>query len=74
MQARDPARKITALYHAYALGLVKLAVVMTGDQSAAEDIVQDAFLGLHRRWSALRLDRLLAPSVSLATFRPRGHL
>ena len=53
MQARDPAREITALYHAHALGFVKLAVVMTGDQSAAEDIVQDAFLGLHRRWSAL---------------------
>jgi RNA polymerase sigma-70 factor (sigma-E family) len=53
IQARDPAREITALYHAHALGFVKLAVVMTGDQSAAEDIVQDAFLGLHRRWNAL---------------------
>ncbi|HTR90271.1 MAG TPA: sigma factor [Trebonia sp.] len=32
---------------------MKLAVVMTGDQPAGEDIVQDAFLGLHRRWGAL---------------------
>jgi RNA polymerase sigma-70 factor (sigma-E family) len=26
---------------------------MTGDQPTAEDVVQDAFLGLYRRWSAL---------------------
>src|SRR5262245_64220566 len=26
---------------------------MTGDQSSAEDIVQDAFLGLYRRWDRL---------------------
>ena len=61
MQARDPAQEITALYQAHALGFVKLAVVMTGDQSAAEDIVQDAFLGLYRRWDSLR-DHALAVS------------
>jgi RNA polymerase sigma-70 factor (sigma-E family) len=53
MQAREPGQQITALYQAHALGFVKLAVLMTGDQPAAEDIVQDAFLGLHRRWAAL---------------------
>ena len=44
---------MSALYQAHALGLVKLAVLMTGDQSTAEDVVQDAFLGLYRRWQAL---------------------
>jgi RNA polymerase sigma-70 factor (sigma-E family) len=32
---------------------VKLAVLMTGDQPTAEDVVQDAFLGLYRRWQSL---------------------
>jgi RNA polymerase sigma-70 factor (sigma-E family) len=41
------------LYAEHALGLVRLAVVMTGDRGAAEDIVQDAFLGLYRRWEKL---------------------
>jgi RNA polymerase sigma-70 factor (sigma-E family) len=47
------AHALTALYEAHALGLVRLAVVMTGDQDSAEDIVQDAFLGLFRRWDRL---------------------
>ena len=54
MQAREPDQQITALYQAHALGFVKLAVLMTGDQPASEDIVQDAFLGLCRRWPSLR--------------------
>jgi RNA polymerase sigma factor (sigma-70 family) len=44
---------VTALYAEHALGLVRLAVVLTGDRGAAEDIVQDAFLGLYRRWDSL---------------------
>jgi RNA polymerase sigma factor (sigma-70 family) len=47
------AASVTALYAEHALGLVRLAVVMTGDRAAAEDIVQDAFLGLYRRWDHL---------------------
>ena len=60
--APDTARQqVTALYQAHALGLVRLAVVMTGDQPTAEDVVQDAFLGLYRRWPALKdQDRALA--------------
>jgi len=46
-------RQLAALYQAHALGLVRLAKIMLGDQAAAEDVVQDAFLGLHRRWHAL---------------------
>ena len=51
--APEARRQVSALYQAHALALVKLAVLMTGDQSTAEDVVQDAFLGLYRRWQAL---------------------
>jgi RNA polymerase sigma-70 factor (sigma-E family) len=44
---------VTALYQAYAIGLVRLAMLMLADQQAAEDVVQDAFLGLYRRWGTL---------------------
>ena len=47
------AAAVTTLYAEHALGLVRLAVVLTGDRGAAEDIVQDAFLGLYRRWDHL---------------------
>jgi RNA polymerase sigma-70 factor (sigma-E family) len=48
-----PAAQVTMLYEAHATGLVRLAMIMLGDQHAAEDVVQDAFLGLYRRWDAL---------------------
>jgi RNA polymerase sigma-70 factor (sigma-E family) len=48
-----PGEAVAALYAEHALGLVRLAVIMTGDQASAEDIVQDAFLGLYRRWEQL---------------------
>jgi RNA polymerase sigma factor (sigma-70 family) len=51
--AQEPSQQITALYQTHALGFVRLAFVMTGSQPTAEDIVQDAFLGLHRRWDTL---------------------
>ncbi|MGH3201682.1 MAG: RNA polymerase sigma factor [Streptosporangiaceae bacterium] len=58
-EPRSPARlsasaeAVTALYEAHALGLIRLAVVMLGDRAAAEDVVQEAFYGLYRRWHAL---------------------
>ena len=51
--SQEATRHVSALYQAHALALVRLAVLMTGDQSTAEDVVQDAFLGLYRRWQAL---------------------
>ena len=47
-------QQVSALFEAHALGLVKLAKVMLGDQSIAEDVVQDAFAGMYRRWSSLQ--------------------
>lgn len=49
----DAAQNVTLLYEAHALGLARLAVIMLGDPGAAEDVVQDAFLGLYRRWHTL---------------------
>jgi RNA polymerase sigma-70 factor (sigma-E family) len=51
--ALAPDQAVTALYQAHALGLIRLAVVMLGDRPAAEDVVQEAFCGLYRRWHAL---------------------
>ena len=58
------AASVAALYAEHALGLVRLAMVMTGDRATAEDIVQDAFLGLYRRW-----DRLTDVTAPLAYLR-----
>ena len=44
---------VTTLYQAHALGLIRLAVVMLSDRAAAEDVVQEAFCGLYRRWNQL---------------------
>lgn len=54
-------RGVTALYQAHAVGLVRLAMLMLGDQESAEDVVQEAFLGLYRRWDKLNdRDRVVA--------------
>jgi RNA polymerase sigma-70 factor (sigma-E family) len=51
--ALAPDQAVTALYQAHALGLIRLAVIMLGDRPAAEDVVQEAFCGLYRRWHTL---------------------
>jgi len=51
----DPASSaVTDLFRSHHLELVRLALLMTGDLAAAEDVVQDAFEQLHRRWPSLR--------------------
>jgi RNA polymerase sigma-70 factor (sigma-E family) len=67
MAAAGPARSrgadahaaVTALYQTHAVGLIRLAVVMLGDRGAAEDVVQEAFAGLYRRWNHLDEGRAL---------------
>jgi RNA polymerase sigma-70 factor (sigma-E family) len=44
---------VTALFEAHSLGLIRLAHIMLGDRSSAEDVVQEAFCGLYRRWPQL---------------------
>ena len=47
------AAAVGALYQATALGLIRMAYVMLGDLASAEDVVQEAFYGLYRRWERL---------------------
>ena len=49
----DAVAVLTELYRLHALALIRLAYVMLGDRQAAEDVVQDAFAGLYRRWGQL---------------------
>lgn len=57
----EAARRVTLLYSEHALGLARLAVIMLGDPDAAQDVVQDAFLGLYRRWHTIK-DAASAPA------------
>jgi RNA polymerase sigma-70 factor (sigma-E family) len=50
----DSACSVTELFTEHHLGLVRLALLMVGDLATAEDVVQDAFEQLHRRWRGLR--------------------
>jgi RNA polymerase sigma-70 factor (sigma-E family) len=59
-------REVTALYKAHALSLTRLAYIMLGDRPAAEDVVQESFLGLYKRWGHLR-DRGSAPGYLRAS-------
>lgn len=45
---------ITDLYTAHYVRLVRLATLLQGDHAVAEEVVQDAFVALHRRWRRLR--------------------
>jgi RNA polymerase sigma-70 factor (sigma-E family) len=45
---------VTLLYRRHAGGLRRVAVLLVDDEETAEDVVQDAFIRLHRRWFLLR--------------------
>jgi RNA polymerase sigma-70 factor (sigma-E family) len=49
----DKTGEISRLYHEERSRLVRLAVLLAGDRSVAEDLVQEAFVGLQRRWDSL---------------------
>ncbi|WP_433290454.1 RNA polymerase sigma factor [Pseudonocardia sp. CA-142604] len=58
--SREPApapgtpRTLSDLYRDHRMRMVRLAVLLVDDPSTAEDVVQEAFTGLHRHWSGLR--------------------
>jgi RNA polymerase sigma-70 factor (sigma-E family) len=60
----DAASAVTALYERHAVSMIRIALIMLGDRTAAEDVVQDAFFGLYRRWA-----RLKAPDNALTYVR-----
>jgi RNA polymerase sigma-70 factor (sigma-E family) len=42
------------LYRQHRMRLVRLAILLVDEVATAEDVVQEAFTGLHRHWSGLR--------------------
>ena len=50
----DAASAVTALYEQHAVSMIRIALIMLADRTAAEDVVQDAFFGLYRRWARLK--------------------
>jgi RNA polymerase sigma-70 factor (sigma-E family) len=52
---------VTHLFGAHYRPLVRLAVLLLGDQGAAEEVVQDAYVRMHQHWRRVREpDRALA--------------
>jgi len=45
---------VDEMFRAHAVSLVRVAVLLLGDQPSAEDVVQDAFLRLYRGLPGLR--------------------
>ncbi|MDX6428390.1 MAG: Sigma-70 region 2 [Streptosporangiaceae bacterium] len=46
----DVGAAVTTLYREQSVQLGRAAWLLVGDRASAEDVVQEAFLGLHRRW------------------------
>jgi RNA polymerase sigma-70 factor (sigma-E family) len=44
---------VEQLFRSHRLGMVRLAVLLVDDRETAEDVTQDAFTSLHRRWDSL---------------------
>src|SRR3712207_9247070 len=43
---------VAVLFQSHRLAMVRLAVLLVDDVETAEDVVQEAFAALHRRWRA----------------------
>jgi RNA polymerase sigma-70 factor (sigma-E family) len=50
----DAPRTLADLYRDHRMRMVRLAVLLVDDPATGEDVVQEAFTGLHRHWSGLR--------------------
>jgi len=57
-------RLVADLYRDHGLSLVRVALLLVGDKQTAEDVVQEAFIGLYRG-----LHRLSSPDKALAYLR-----
>ncbi len=51
---QDADAALTGLFTAHYAGLVRLAALLVRSSGEAEEIVQDAFVAMHTRWSRLR--------------------
>ncbi len=52
---------IERLYRTHRLGMVRLALLLVDDRETAEDIVQDAFAAVHRRWDSIATEEAALP-------------
>jgi RNA polymerase sigma-70 factor (sigma-E family) len=59
------------LYAAEYAGLVRLGVLLLRDQALAEDVVQDSFVAMHRRWDLI--DPAKAPAYLRQTVVNRSR-
>jgi RNA polymerase sigma-70 factor (sigma-E family) len=65
--AADPAAgTVATLFRDHHGELVRLAVLMVGDLPTAEDVVQDVYASLHRRWSQIAAPGEVLPYVRAA--------
>ena len=58
----DRAATVSELFVAHHRRLIGLAALLVDDRGGAEEVVQEAFLNLHRQWRLLR-----DPSAAAAT-------
>jgi len=63
-ERREADEAIVALYAGHYHELVRLGALLLGDASAAEEVVQDAYVSLHRSWRRVR-----EPDKALAYLR-----
>ena len=61
---RDDA--VDALFRRHCADLIRLEYCLLGDRGAAEEVVQDAFLALHRQWWRLRAHTSAVPYLRAA--------
>src|ERR1022692_3170640 len=64
--ARQASDLVHDLYRDHAVSLVRMAKLLLRDQASAEDVVQDAFLGLHRAMPRLTDRDQLLPYLRAA--------
>jgi DNA-directed RNA polymerase specialized sigma24 family protein len=50
----DADQAVTVFYRAHYRSLVRIAALLTGDGKTAEEIVQDAFVSMHRAWRLMQ--------------------
>jgi RNA polymerase sigma-70 factor (sigma-E family) len=73
--AREADEAVEQLYAAHWRSLVRLSVLLVHDVGTAEEIVQDAFVAMHGRWSRLREpDKALAYLRQAVVNRSRSSL
>lgn len=70
----DAQSAVSALYQQHWVGLLRLAVLMVDDRQAAEDVVQEAFTELYRRWPLRGADAALAYLRTAVLNRSRSVL